>query len=228
MLVHEGSLSHTVDAVTAALFEERGLTASERKSTAEWIVARQGLPGAYADTFAGFPRERERGITLFTGERITSASARHILGEETCRALRLLAVRSRSVAAALERATQGLAACLERAANDPRNTNPGRFCCGKCTVGLWRHLLAGGLDRREERLQRGVRHLHGVRDGEGGWRAFPFWYTVLALSELAAPEAKKELRYAAPALRRTVARKPAKSVYAQRRHRLAERALAGI
>jgi hypothetical protein len=228
MLVQEESLSQTVDAVAAALFDQRELPAAERKRTAEWIAARQGLPGAYADTFAGFSSERERGITLFTGERITSASARHILGEETCRALRQLAVRSRGVAAALERATEGLSACLERAASDPRNTNPGRFCCGKCTVGLWRHLLAGGLDRREERLQRGVRHLHSVRDGEGEWRAFPFWYTVLALSELDAPEAKKELRYAAPALQRTALRKPAKSVYAQRRHRLAERALAVI
>lgn len=228
MLIHEQSLSQTVDAVAAALFEEQKVSAAERKRAAEWMAARQGLPGAYGDTFAGFPEERERGIVVFTGERITAASARHILGEETCRALRLLAVKSRSVETALERASQGLQACLARAASDPRNTNPGRFCCGKCTVGLWRHLIAGGLDRREERLRRGVRHLQGVRDGEGEWRAFPFWYTVLALSEIAAPEAKKELRYAAPVLERAAARKPAKSVYSQRRHELARRALALI
>jgi hypothetical protein len=228
MLVHEESLSQTVDAVGAALFEERKLSAAERNKAAEWIAARQGLPGAYAGTFAGFPGERERGITVFTGERITSASARHILGEEACRALRLLSVRSRSVSAALERATEGLQSCLERAASDPRNSNPGRFCCGKCTIGLWRHLTAGGLDRQEERLRRGVRHLQQVRDGEGEWRAFPFWYTVLALSEVDAPEAKKELRYAAPALERAAARKPAKSAFSQRRHEIARRALARI
>jgi hypothetical protein len=228
MLIYDESLSQTVDAVAAAMFLERKLSAAERKSAAEWIAARQGLPGAYAGTFAGFPGERERGISVFTGERITSASARHILGEETCRALRLLSVRSRSVSAALDRTTEGLLACLERAATDPRNGNPGRFCCGKCTVGLWRHLLSGGLDRHEERLRRGVRHLHQVRDGEGGWRAFPFWYTVLALSEVDAPEAKKELRYAAPALDRAAARKPGKTVHAQRRHEIARRALARI
>jgi hypothetical protein len=228
MLIYDESLSQTVDAVFAALFEEQKLSAPERERAAEWIAARQGLPGAYAGTFAGFPAERERGISVFTGERITSASARHILGEETCRALRLLSVRSRSVAAALERATEGLLACLERAASDPRNTNPGRFCCGKCTVGLWRHLLAGGLDRHEERLRRGVRHLQQVRDGEGEWRAFPFWYTVLALSEMDAPEAKKELRYAAPMLERAAARKPGRTVHSQRRQEIARRALARI
>src|SRR5262249_57968211 len=99
------------------------------------------------------------GIVLFTGERITSASARHILGEEASRALRLLFVRDRNVTRALEAAEEGLMRCLARAAADPRNRNPGLYCCGKCSVGLWRNLLAGGLDRHEERLQRGALHL---------------------------------------------------------------------
>jgi hypothetical protein len=30
---------------------------------------------------------------------------------------------------------------------------------------MWRNLLSGGLDRREERLQRGAMHLRSVRDG---------------------------------------------------------------
>ena len=80
--------------------------------------------------------------------------------------------------------------------------NPGLFCCGKCTVGFWRNLLAGGLDRREERLQHGVQHLRSMRDADHGWRKFPFWYTVLALSEIDSGEAKAELKYAAPALER--------------------------
>jgi hypothetical protein len=31
------------------------------------------------------------------------------------------------------------------------------------------------LDRRQERLRRGVLHLRSVRDGDHGWRKFPFW-----------------------------------------------------
>ena len=96
MLINRASLSQTVDAINAAHFDGRALTAAERGQAARWIAARQGLAGAYSGTFAGFPSERSKGIVLFTGERITSASARHILGEETSRALRQLRVRDRT------------------------------------------------------------------------------------------------------------------------------------
>src|SRR5688572_25987647 len=92
-LIHEKSLSRTLDALNALAFEQRRPPLAERKRVAQWIAARQGLAGAYSGTFAGFPRERSDGIQVFTGERITSASARHILGEEASRALRWLDVR---------------------------------------------------------------------------------------------------------------------------------------
>lgn len=225
MLINETSLSRTVDAVNAAQFGGRSLTATERREVARWIAGRQGLDGAYGGTFAGFPAERSKGIALFTGERIASASARHILGEEASRTLRLLRVRDRAVTQALAAADEGLMQCLERAARDPRNTNPGLFCCGKCSVGLWRNLLSGGLSRSEERLRRGASHLQSIRDGENGWRKFPFWYTVLALSEMDSSEARKELKYAAPELERVANRTVPSAVYARRRHELAVRTL---
>lgn len=225
MLIDTASLSQTVDAINAAYFDGRPLAAVERSRAARWIAARQGLPGSYGGTFAGFPSERSEGIVVFTGERITSASARHILGEEASRALRLLRVRDRSVTRALEAADDGLMRCLARAAEDPRTRNPGLYCCGKCSVGLWRNLLAGGLNRREERLRRGALHLRSVRDHEHGWRTFPFWYTVLALSEMESAEAKAELKYAAPALERAASRAVPSAIFARRRQELAARAL---
>src|SRR5262245_5217488 len=120
MLIDHASLSRTVDAVNQAHFESRALSKTARTGTSQWIAARQGLPGAYAATFAGFPIERARGIVLFTGERISSASARHILGEEACRALRLLHVRDAAVSQALAAADNGLMECLVRAAEHPR------------------------------------------------------------------------------------------------------------
>ncbi len=228
VLINATSLSQTVDAINAAVFHQRPLSADSRKKAARWIAARQGLPGAYGETFAGFASERAKGIVLFTGELITSASARHILGEEASRVLRLLRVRDGVVKAALGRASAGLMRCLERGALDPRYTNPGLYCCGKCSVGLWRNLLAGGLDRQEERLRRGVAHLRSMRDGEGQWRKFPFWYTVLALNEMDFPEASSELRYAAPRLELAAARARASTAYAARRHEIATRALRRI
>lgn len=225
MLINRASLSQTLDAINAASFYGRTLAAAERGQAARWIAGRQGLPGAYGGTFAGFPAERSKGIVLFTGERIASASARHILGEEASRVLRLLRVSNREVTRALDAADEGLVRCLQRAAEDPRNTNPGLYCCGKCSVGLWRNLLAGGLDRREERLRRGAAHLRSVRDGDHGWRKFPFWYTVLALSEMDSSEAKAELKQAAPALELAATRAAPSAVYARRRHELAVRTL---
>ena len=85
MLISELSLSQTVDGINATYFEGRALAAVERRWAALWIAARQGLPGSYAGTFAGFPSERSTGIVLFTGERVASASGRHILGDEASR-----------------------------------------------------------------------------------------------------------------------------------------------
>jgi len=138
-----------------------------------------------------------------------------------------LRVRDRTVERALARATNGLQLCLARAAANPRHNNPGVFCCGKCSVGLWRHLAVGGLDRREERLQKGISVLRARRDGKGGWRAFPFWYTVLLLSEVDLPIAKTELRYAAPGLDRA-AKRAAATRYAHRRHVIATQSLAVV
>src|SRR5262245_43460233 len=137
MVINRTSLSQTVDAVNAVLFDGCALATSERDDVARWIAARQRLPGAYGGTSAGFTADRSRGIVLFTGERIASASARHILGEEASRVLRLLRVRDGSITRALEAADDGLFRCLARAAEDPRRQNPGLFCCGKCSVGLW-------------------------------------------------------------------------------------------
>jgi hypothetical protein len=224
-VIKKTSLSRTLDGLNAVHFDNVALGTAERRHVALWIAGRQGLPGAYGGTFAGLPAERTQGIVLFTGERIQSASARHILGEEASRALRLLRVSDASVTRAIEAADAGLLRCLARAAEDPRHTNPGLFCCGKCSVGLWRNLLAGGLDRQEERLQRGAGHLRAVRDGAHGWRRFPFWYVVLALSEMDDREARGELKYAAAELSRVAKRAVPSAGYARRRHQLAVRAL---
>ena len=225
MHLHPRSLSATVDAVNNAFFCGEKISVTERRELARWIAARQALPGAYGQLFAGFEPERTKGITVFTGERITSASARHILGEEACRALLLLDSKDREVRDALQRATEWLSARLEQAARDAPRNSPGAYCCGKCTVGLWRHILAGGLDQQSERLTLGVSKLRAARDGEGEWRAFPFWYTVLALTEMDHPDARRELKYASARITTEATRSPGTTPYAKRRHAVAQRAL---
>jgi len=103
---------------------------------------------------------------------------------------------------------------------------PGTYCCGKCSCALWRHLSVGGLDKAERRLAAGVKTLKSRRDGNGRWKVFPFYYTLLALSEIDLPSAVSEMRYAAPSCERILKQSPKDGKYTQRRQLLAERVLA--
>ena len=71
-----------------------------------------GTPRVVRGHIRRVPLRSSNGIVLFTGERIQSASARHILGEEASRVLRLLGVRDSGVTRALEAADEGLMRCL--------------------------------------------------------------------------------------------------------------------
>src|SRR5262245_37523512 len=225
-LIHRQSLSATVDAVNEAFFFGKTIPATERREVARWIASRHAVPGTYGKLFGGFPAERESGIRVFTGERMTSASARHILGEESCRALLLLASRDPEAHAALAQATTWMTDRLRQAGLDaPARNNAGNYCCGKCTVSVWRNVLAGGLDRQHERLGLGLTALRARRDGVGGWRAFPFWYTVLALSDMDHPGARSELRYAADRIKAEASRSRGTTPHARRRREVAKRAL---
>lgn len=214
MKVYTRSLSRTLDTVNEALFFGRLTPRAERERVSRWIAGRQGRPGSYADMFAPTSLDLKEGIRLFTGEMIRSGAAiRHVIGEEACRALILLKSRSGTVRKALEQASQGMLSRL----SDPWDRARGMYCCGTCTAALWRHLTAGGLKDAEKWLVSGVRALKAHRDGEGRWRRFPFYYTLLALSEIELPGAFREMKYAAPACERYLARVRGDSSIIQRR-----------
>jgi hypothetical protein len=99
------------------------------------------------------------------------------------------------------------------------------YCCGTCSCAYWRNLAAGGLTRAEARLVQGMKETKTRRLGTGKWRFFPFFYAVLALTEIDLPGARAELRYAAPVLERYLQRAATDKVISRRRHAVAERAL---
>jgi hypothetical protein len=226
-LLNETSLTATVDAVNAAFFYKAKTTKAEREAAARWIAGRQGLPGAYGEMFAMTDCDRAEGVRTFSGQAVGSGGgARHILGEEACRALRLLDVRNAGVQKALDRATAFMKA---------RMTGPtlsrGMYCCGRCTPSVWRHILAGvpAGGPWEEFMATGLRTLKAAQLASGKWRFFPFHYTLLALSEMDSPAAVEEMRHAAPLCERTVARGAARRApneYARRQWLVAERVLA--
>ncbi len=237
-LMCPGSLSQTVNQINHAFFFGEKIAPIERESAAEFAASRQGLPHAYAGTFALFDDERHEGIRLFTGERITSAAARHIIGQETCRAIRMLKPQSRCAREALSAATKSLQKCVGPAA--PTDAMPddgqqhrfwlyrgGTYCCGPCSVALWRNIVAQGYDEPEVRLERAMKCLRAHRKGSGQWRIFPYWYTLSALIDIENREAIDEMRYAAANCEKA-AKRSSDEPFAMRRIEIAKRVLARI
>ncbi len=223
-LLNKRSLAKTVDGINELLFQGKRIAMGEKKAVAAWIAGRQGLKLSYAKMFAPTKYDMEHGMRLFTGERVTSSAAlRHVLGEETCRIMLQLKVRESDVLDALNRAEKGMTKRLK----DSKESfyRRGIFCCGTCTASVWRHLTAGGLDDRRRRLGLGMKALRKCRDGTGRWQRFPFYYTLLALSEIDTTAAKREKEYAAPVLEKMLKRKMKKTKHNERRRVVAERIL---
>jgi hypothetical protein len=93
---------------------------------------------------------------------------------------------------------------------------------------VWRHLSAGFFEKKDAWFSAGMAMLKRARLGTGKWRTYPFYYTVLALLDMDLPAALDELRYAAPALERSLKRKASEEPFSTRRAMVAERALARI
>ena len=223
--VNTESLGETIDAVNDALFYRRRLTKRNRTELARWIAQRRGKPGSYAGMFAPMDEDLRHGVRVYTGELVKSGAAiRHILGEEACRALILLDVRDSTIREALEQANGGMLRRLKQ--TEASSKVHGMYCCGICSVAYWRNVMVEGLDRNEERLTAGMVALRAHRTDDGRWRRFPFYYTLLALSEMNLRPALDEMRYAAPLLERYVKKKVLDSRFSERRHIICERILA--
>ena len=220
------SLAVLVDRIEQKRYYRQKIPAGELLAASREIASRQGLPGSYAGMFAPTPLDFRRGIRVFTGEPVRSGAATaHILGEESCRLLLKLNVKDRLASAALARAEAGM---RERLNSSERvhARHVGFYCCGICTVSLWRHLAAGGLDNPVPRVRDGLRVLARCRSDNGRWNRFPFFYTLLALNELDVPEARKELRWAAPSAERSLKALPGAGRFPKRRRAVLEQALA--
>jgi hypothetical protein len=225
VIIDTESLANTLDAVNGALFHHEHLTEANRRQLAGWIAGRRGKPGSYAGMFAPTGEDLRNGIRVYTGEQIGSgAGIRHILGEEACRALILLDVEDNTIRQALEQATAGILGRLRQ--TEESGKVHGLFCCGMCSVAYWRNAMVGGLDRSEERLTAGMAALKTHRTDDSRWRRFPFYYTLLALSEMNLRPALDEMRHAAPLLERRVKRKAQDNRFSERRRVISERILA--
>lgn len=221
---HPHSLSITLDRINERHFLGDTFDRTEAERTLDWLAGRFGDDSAYAGTFGITEQDSRSKLYTFTGERLQSASLRHIHAEETCRAIILLNRRvGRGQLPELESATSMLFGCFAQA--HAKGRQYGTFCCGPCTVSLWRHMAVGGLGDYARYLDEGVGVLMSQRDGAGAWRRFPFYYTLLALSEVDTPNSRRAVSYALPECERRLHTIRRNTPFGTRRYRLLSRIL---
>jgi len=217
--MNSNSLVVTLDSIHETLFYGRSLSGAHREEAARWIAGRQVRAGPWAGSLAPTEVDYQEGVRLFTGERLrTRLAARNVLTAEAARALVLLDVSPDGVQDVRERAGRWL---LEQCFS--RGCVAGE--CAHSTVGLMRYLAACTGEDVERRLNAHVVALSQRRDGNGRWQGFPFYYTLLALSEAALPLAAEELRYARPACERALKRLAGGEPFFERRRAVVQRAL---
>lgn len=222
-LLEPSSLSGTLDRVDDALFYGRAIPNDEALDVVRWIATRFGEPSAYGKTFGITEQDELRTLHVYTGESLRGASLRHIHAEEACRVLTILNRPIGLELPELRQATAFLLECFQRA--ESRGVPEGTYCCGPCTASLWRHMAAGGLGEYGKKLEPGLSVLPRHRDGKGSWRRFPFYYTLLALTECDAPAAQHEIQYVLPLCEQKLLSLRNKSGYSRRKRDLLTRVL---
>jgi len=161
------------------------------KEALDWVLSRQGLKGAYGNLFSATEKDL-KGVQLPTGERIYSAALRHILGEE---ALRTVIAWNLKASPVVEKAVNSFNQLLVRG-GDHCAKESGFYCCHKCTPAFLRTLAVVKPDDWDKTLEKGIKNIKSKRLPNGRWHGFPFYYTLLTLSEIETPLARAELKHA--------------------------------
>lgn len=208
-LVDANSLARTAEQVNHAHFFRETITKQQAREASQWIVSRYSvdIPDQIRKAAKPNPRwaslpksfnltEAERRLKprTFTGEPLANASLRMVHGREAARALFICgAILGRT-------ATEALSLCesVRDTASRLKDNGTPLFCCGPCTVSVWRLAGIGASVADHESLNHLLSALRTHRDDKGAWRRFPFFYTLLALLELDHPRAVAELKYALP------------------------------
>ncbi len=200
------SLAETLDRCNLAFFEGQPLTALERYESVREIAA-------------NLEREESDGLRLFTGESVrTHFAANAIRCAESARALILLDSPTVDGVLALEAARSRLVGkCFTDGCTQGE--------CAHASIGWLRYLAVTDFADTGRRLDAGLKTIHSLREAGGRWKALPFYYTLLMLSEQDSPAARRELRYAAPTCERLLAMQAVDEVYGLRRRAVLERAL---
>jgi hypothetical protein len=184
-------LAQSINAISRALIEGKIYSENEKAEIAAFIFDHKNP----VDGFTFYPTDAERikGIQLVTGEKAkTQLLANNALELEALRILSILTPRDSRLLQLHEKADQRL---QKLCFYDICITGE----CAAASIIFLRYLTTLTQNDHSEKIHCGLSSLKQMRDGSGRWRKFPFFYTLLWLTELTWPEAIHELAYALPA-----------------------------
>lgn len=191
-------LAQSINSISRALIEGRIFSEKEKAEIAAFIFDRKNP----VDEFTFYPTNTERinGIRLVTGEKAkTQLLANNALELETLRILSIFVPRDTRLRQLHDKADQRLQKlCIYNICTTGE--------CAAASIVFLRYLTALAQNDHGEKIHCGLDILKQMRDGKGRWKNFPFFYTLLWLTELTWPEGIHELGYALPAYQRLITR----------------------
>jgi hypothetical protein len=222
-IVVKNSLAKTVDNIDELLFLRKKINRTDISKATHFILGRTNKPGSYENMPAPTEYDFKNGLKLFTGEKVTSnAGIAHILGHEALRTAYILTTDMPNLRKEVESATNFIVRRIKDAPKQQRLN--GLYCCSTCSCALWRHIAAGNMLGCKKMLKFGIKHLADSQDSKGRWKGFPFYYTLLVLSESVISPATVQLRYAyAKTLNRSLTGIKGADKYSKRRKMLLQK-----
>jgi hypothetical protein len=220
MIMHPTSLTATLDATAEAIFYQNNISTFLRNEITNQIINRQCQTGVNTGFFLLYASESQAKVKLFSGESLNTNLARnHIPMIEAVRILKLLDIGSYAVTHAIELANQRMEKICYSS-----------FCakgeCKSLTIAYLRVLSLDGSVNSAPRMISHITNLANHRDGKGKWGGFPFFYTLLMLSEIDDPLAIQELKYAAPFCEKQLSQNWSADPFSKRRQDIIAKALA--
>ncbi len=181
---------------------------------AKWLLERQIQAGRNSGLFQPTDEDyAER--RLPTGEYLkTKLATVHVMSQEAGRILHVLAPEEPAIADAVAKS----AARLSETCYALQDCTIGE--CAASFIGYVRFLAAVFGDEATPEITWRLRTLSNHRGGNGRWKRFPSYYTLLVLSEIGLPTAQDELTYAKTLWSPGARMAPVEEPYAERRSRL--------
>jgi hypothetical protein len=220
-MTSNGGLARALERADAMVRRGEQAAAETRHVLVRSLLDHQIPAGRKAGLFALDPEDWERGPRLWTGESIrTKLAAEHVFSQEAARLLHRLGERDPAVERAVALAAGRLAGTCYAA----QHCTIGE--CATSFIGYVRYLASVRGDDARGDVSRRVQTLSQHRAPNGRWIRFPFFYTLLVLSELPKSVAEDEMTFARDGVVRSTIRSSIESPYAGRRTRLLQDILA--